>query len=690
MKMLKMTGAAALVAIAACAPADENNGETIAVRAAAESERYTIILSDATVGQLKVDPVEGGVAIDYDYKSNGRGPTIKETIIFDEVGLPIEWSVKGASTFGNEIDESFSLKDGRAEWTDATGPGTASVSEPTLYIPQGGSAYSLFVHARALLNDSDKTMPALPDGTLALEKMETLTASGAQGEIEIAAYALSGAGLNPNYFALDADNKFFAFMTPSFIVVREGFEGEEERLRKLAENYGAARYQQIQEKVAHYYDAPIRIRNVRVFDPETLSLGDNVSVVVNGDRIDRIDALSAPTGDNEVEIDGGGGALVAGLYEMHAHLGEFSALNNIAAGVTSVRDMGNNNDVLSALIENIESGKVAGPRITRSGFIEGKSEYNSNSGILVESEEEALDAVRYYAENGFHQVKLYNSMKGEWAPAIVEEAHRLGLRVAGHVPAFSNANDMIRAGFDELTHINQIMLGWVLDEGEDTRTLLRLTALKRLPDLDLESERVQETMRLLVDNNIVVDPTLTIHEYLTLARNGEIRAGAADYFDHMPAESQRNAKVALAQIASEEEDRAYRGAYDKIVEALKMMKDRGVMLVPGTDLGGAFELHREIELYQQLGYTPAELLKLATYDMAAYLGHDDRGAIAPGMLADFFITPGDPTEDIKAVKTISMVSRGGTIYFPSEIYPEFGVRPFTDIPAVTLPGAAGN
>jgi imidazolonepropionase-like amidohydrolase len=64
---------------------------------------------------------------------------------------------------------------------------------------------------------------------------------------------------------------------------------------------------------------------------------------------------------------------------------------------------------------------------------------------------------------------------------------------------------------------------------------------------------------------------------------------------------------------------------------------------------GAFTLHRELELYQQFGYTPAELLKLGSYDMAQYLGHEDRGVIKPGMLADFFLIPDDPIQDIKVL-----------------------------------------
>jgi len=374
---------------------------------------------------------------------------------------------------------------------------------------------------------------------------------------------------------------------------------------------------------------------------------------------------------------------VPGLYEMHAHTGDNGALLNILAGVTSFRDMGNNNEVLSKLVEKIESGVLAGPRVTRMGFIEGKSEYNANNGILVASEEEALAAVDKYDSLGFYGVKLYNSMNGDWAPAIVKKAHDQGLFVAGHVPAFSNANAMLRAGFDEMTHINQTMLGWVLEPEEDTRTLLRLTAMKRFPELDLNSDKVQETLDLFVANETAMDPTLSIHERLMLSRNGEVTPGALDYVENMPPNEQRSLKVALAQIADDEEDKAYREAYDKIVETLKMMKDKGILIVPGTDLGGAFNLHRELELYtEQLGYTPAEVLKLASYDMAEYLGHDSLGSIEEGKLADFFLVPGNPVEDIKAIKTISMVSRGGTFYYPSEVYPAFGITPFTEKPEV--------
>ncbi|SRX74374.1 amidohydrolase family protein [Aequorivita antarctica] len=646
-----------------------------------EKETFSVITGGIKVGHLNVTRAGDSVAIDYDYKNNGRGPTIKETVVLNADGFPVQWDIAGSSTFGNTIDEHYKLDGKNASWKDASGEATATVEKPSFYVNQSGSPYSLFMTARVLLNSKDKSVSALPAGDLKLTELESIETKTGDSPLKLKTYALSGVNLNPSYFILDANNQFFAMIDARFIIIREGYESEEKEMRMLAEKYSAERFEDLQKRFAHNYDKNIRIRNVKIFDPKTLALTDLASVLVSGNKIVSIDAADA-TGENEIEIDGAGGTIVAGLYDMHGHMGEDDAILNVLAGVTSVRDMGNNNEVLDSLVQKIKSGTLAGPNITRMGFIEGKSPFSANLGILVDSEEEAIAAVQTYADKGFYGIKLYNSMTGAWAPAIVKKAHELNMPVMGHVPAFSTANDMLNAGFDELTHINQTMLGWVLEPGEDTRSLLRLTALQRLPDLDLNSAPVQKTLDLMVKNKVAMDPTLAIHELLLLSRNGETQVGTLDYIDHMPASRQRDAKEAMASIADDKEDKAYRGAYDKIVETLKMMKARGLLIVPGTDLGGAFTLHRELELYQQIGYTPAELLKLGSYDMAQYLGQKDRGAIEPGMLADFFLIPNDPTKDIKAIKTISMVSRGGVLYFPSEIYPEFGITPFVEKPVV--------
>ncbi len=644
-------------------------------------ESFSVIFGSTIVGHLKTHTAGDTIEIDYDYKNNGRGPTMIETIVLNTSGYPVQWDITGNTTFGNAVDEHFTLNGTLASWIDATGSDSTLVDQPKMYVNQSGSPYAAILTARLLLKSKDQTASVLPGGSLKLTEMETLNVAVDSSSVALTTYALSGADMNPSYFIMDDEQRLFAVISPRFVIVREGFESKEKELRAYAEKYSAERFESLQKEYAHDYGKKVRVSNVNIFDPNTLSLTGPSSVLVEGDRIVSVDAADA-AGDDEVVIDGAGGTLVAGMYEMHAHTGDEGGLLNVLAGVTSFRDMGNDNTVLKDLVDKINSGVLAGPRIHALGFIEGKSDYSANNGIVVSSEAEALAAVDSYHDKGYYGVKLYNSMNGDWAPAIVKKAHGYGMFVCGHVPAFATGNDMLRAGFDEMTHINQTMLQWVLQPGEDTRTLLRLTALKRLPGVDLNSPEVQETMDLFVQNKVAIDPTLAIHEVLMKSRNGEVWEGTKDFVDHMPPNAQRDYKVALAQIETPEDDVAYREAYEKIVETLKMMKEKGIFLVPGTDLGGSFFYHRELELYQQLGYTPAELVKLATYDMAQYLGDDDLGSIAPGKLADFFLVPGNPVEDIKAIKTISMVSRGGTIYYPSEVYPAFGIEPFTKMPEV--------
>jgi len=256
--------------------------------------------------------------------------------------------------------------------------------------------------------------------------------------------------------------------------------------------------------------------------------------------------------------------------------------------------------------------------------------------------------------------------------------------VAGHIPAFSNTDEMIAAGYDEITHINQFSLGWVIGPDEDTRTLFRLTALKRLPTLDLQSPKVQHTIDLMVEHKIAIDPTLGIHEQLTKRRDGHIPPGAVDYFDHMPIAWRRDNMKALIDASAPGDDISYRRAFDKLVDVVRMLHERGVFIVFGTDTGGSFTYHRELELYQLAGMTAPEILKRATFDCARYVGQDQRlGSIEKGKLADFFLIPGDPTQNLKAIKTISMVVKDGTFYYPSEVYPKFGVQPFIAAPTVT-------
>lgn len=549
---------------------------------------------------------------------------------------------------------------------------------------QAGSPYAYQQLATLLLKAPGMTMAALPGGTLTLTKGETLSVAGPGGPKRVTRYSLGGIGLSPDEMLLEPDGTLFAALSASSITIAKGYEGEEVRLRERAAQWEADRYVAIERDVAHRYQGPVRIRNVHVFDAKAARLGPLVSVLVNGREIASIEPLDSPASKGETTVDGAGGTLVPGMYEMHAHLGQGDALLQVLAGITTVRDMGNDNAVLDALIHRIDAGEIGGPRVVRSGFIEGKSPFSAQHGFVVDSEAAALDAVRWYGVRGFWQIKVYNSMNPAWVPAIVAQAHRLGMRVAGHVPAFSTADAMIAAGYDEMTHINQFVLGWVIKPSEDTRTLFRLTALKRLAGFDLDGAAPAATIAAMVAGGKAIDPTLGIHENLTQNRDGHVPPGAVDYLDHMPIGFRRDAMKAWVDTSAPGDDAAYRAAFETLVRTVRKLHDAGVFIVFGTDTGGSFSYHRELELYQRAGFTAPEILKRATYDSARYLGVDQsRGTIERGKLADFFLVPGDPTRELKAIKTIRMVVKDGVFYYPTEAYPRFGIKPFTTAPTVT-------
>jgi hypothetical protein len=656
--------------------------------AAADTARFTVITGGKRVGSLTATPASDETRIDYDVKDNGRGPTMAETIRLDADGLPLQWTITGTTTFGSKVSEHFVRKGPQATWVDSTGKGGATIATSSLYVAQSGSPWSDGVYARALLKSADRKLAVLPSGTLAIEAGETLTVQGDAGPIQVTRYDLSGINLKPDTILLDASGALFASVDPRVILVRAGYEGEEARLRKLAADWSTMRYVKMEHDSAHHYPGPVRIKNVRLFDPRTSALTAPVSVLVSGTEIGAIEPLNSPATPGEVAIDGDGGTLVAGLYDMHTHLQQDEALLDLLAGVTSVRDMGNDNEVLSRLIAEIDRGAISGPHVVRSGIIEGKSPFSANNAMLVDSQQSAIDAVRWYGARGYWQIKIYNSMNPAWVPAMTKEAHLLGMRVAGHIPAFSNTDQMIEAGYDEITHINQFALGWVIKPEEDTRTLFRLTALKRLGGLDLQSDKVQHTINMMVTRHIAIDPTLAIHEMLTQNRDGQIPPGAADYFDHMPIGWRRDALKALIDTSAKGDDKAYRDAFDKLIATTRLLHDRGVFIVFGTDTGDSFSYHRELELYERAGMTAAEILKRASYDCARYVGQDQRmGSIEKGKLADFFLIPGDPTKDLKAIKSIRMVVKDGAFYFPSEVYPNFGIRPFVTAPTVVQNGS---
>jgi hypothetical protein len=358
---------------------------------------------------------------------------------------------------------------------------------------------------------------------------------------------------------------------------------------------------------------------------------------------------------------------------MHAHLFESQAPLYIACGVTTVRDLGNDIDSLSDLRRRIDAREAIGPSVIPAGFVDGSGPYAGPLKVLVDSEAEARAAIDRYKQLNYPQIKIYSSIKPELVPFIVKYSHGLGLRVSGHVPAGMNAEDAVRAGFDELQHMNFIFLNFLVDRSADTRTPLRFTALaEHAAELDLGSQRVQSFIGLLKERSIVVDPTLSTFEGLLAARTGEVSPTYASIASRLPPMTQRSLKGGgLAPAATE----ANSSAFAALLKMVRLLYRAGIPIVAGTDaVFPGFVVHRELELYVQAGLPAPAVLRIATLGAAKVMKRDrDSGSIAPGKQADLIIVDGNPAERISDIRKIKTVVKQGVLFDAKELEERIGL-----------------
>jgi hypothetical protein len=361
---------------------------------------------------------------------------------------------------------------------------------------------------------------------------------------------------------------------------------------------------------------------------------------------------------------------------------------HLAGGVTFGRDPGADNATLLELERRIAGGELLGPRMKNSGFLEGKSPFSARfGGFIVENVEDAKARVRWYASHGFWGIKIYNSMPPDFVRPMAEEAHRLGLQVSGHVPAFMPVERAIRDGYDEIHHINQFLLGFLIDPlKEDTRTPFRFTALgERTAGLDLTSEPVRRMVKLMKARKVTLNPTMATFAPLLLARPGKASFAEAPWLDHMPMVVQR-ARRSLSLDVKPTQYALYDASWKRVEEALRMLHREGVTLVPGTDDTAGVMLHSELEVWVQAGIPAPATLTAATLGVARLLGVDRQvGSIAPGKLADLYLVDGDPTQDIRAIRKGRLVVTNGAYYYPDEIHAALGIAPFAPRAPVVAP-----
>ncbi|MEK8049728.1 amidohydrolase family protein [Ideonella sp. DXS22W] len=666
----------------------------LAQPAGATSWRYALVGESTAkpLGQLVITADPGAVpsaglprafSVRYAYKDNGRGPETVEQVRLADDGSLLSYRVQGTSTFGSAIDEHFAREAGRVRWQSPVDRGDRGHEGAALYAAMGGSPALDAVAVAALARRADRALPLLPSGRLSqrvLDRFE-LVQGGQRQRLQLLAH--TGLGLSPNYlWATDepAPRLFASLWLGWGALVAEGWADSLPQLRERQRAAEAALHRQHAAEWLQPLPGLTVVRNARVFDSAAARLGPLSDVYLVHDRISAVvPAGSMVPRAPDTEIDAAGRVMLPGLFDMHDHAWRGSGGLHLAAGVTTVRDMGNANDALQQLIAERQRRELAYPHIVPAGFIEGASPFSSVHGILVRTLDDAKAAVDWYAQRGYPMVKIYNSFPREFLRETVAYAHQRGLRVGGHVPAFLRADEVLDMGFDEVSHVNQLLLNFLVTPSTDTRTLDRFyLPAERLGELDLDSAPVRDFIAKLAARGTTVDLTLMTFQFLQ-QRDGEVPAEYADVMAHLPPDMQRGALAAQMKIPDDATARRYRAAVARLGQFAARLHAAGVTLVAGTDHTAGIVLHSELIGYARAGLTPAQALQVATYNGAKVSGTlGDRGEIRPGRRADLLLVDGEPTQCIEDIRRVALVITQGALLRPRQVHEALGIRPFTD------------
>jgi imidazolonepropionase-like amidohydrolase len=380
--------------------------------------------------------------------------------------------------------------------------------------------------------------------------------------------------------------------------------------------------------------------------------GDYVSpavIVIENDRIVGINPPTVPAGARVINLPGH--TLLPGFIDMHSHLavtlegdwkhhdatqtpadaallGARNARVTLLAGFTTTRDIGNNGGFVDvALSHAIDKGLIDGPRVVpagyslgitgghcdETGYAPGVLETDFRKGI-VDGVDEVLKGVRYQIKHGAQVIKICAtagvlSAEGPAGAqqfndaelrAVVEEASRHGLRVSAHAHGTAGIAAAVRAGVTTIEH------GTTLDEA---------------------------TAKLMKDKGTYWSATTYVWDVLDFPGMSPVMVRKRDEL-----------KV-------------------RIGNSVKLALKHGVKIVVGSDeLWVHGRNAREFVSLQRYGLSPAQAIRAGTLTAAEALGVNDRGELAPGLLADIVAVAGDPLKDVKALTDVRFVMKGGKVY----------------------------
>ena len=397
-------------------------------------------------------------------------------------------------------------------------------------------------------------------------------------------------------------------------------------------------------------------------DVTILIKGDNIIAI--GQRLKTI----IPKGAKVINVSGK--TLSAGLWDMHVHANQVDwSPAYLAAGVTTIRDPGNEIEFATAFRDVVNSGKAIGPEILLAGMVDGAGA-DGNGIIRATTPDEARQVVRMYKSKGYLQIKIYSILKPELVKVITDEAHKLGLTVTGHLPGTMDATDAVESGMDQINHTYHFLSGMY----PNTKDKESRKSFKSISEINLESPEVKNAIQFFLKNKTVLDPTISVYTIRYRSQNiplKEMEPGITKIPNELYEDrgSQRGVSGRTYDTA--------KIAIDKALKLIGMLHKAGVTIVAGTDNGvPVHSLYLELELYVKAGFTPMEAIQAATIVPAKVMKRDkETGTIEVGKRADIAIYDSNPLENISNIRSVSAVISRGYYYKSAPLWRSVGFKP---------------
>jgi imidazolonepropionase-like amidohydrolase len=579
-------------------------------------------------------------------------------------GMPASVEIRGVTPNGNAA-ETFGIAAGQAKWKSQIDSGSTDYTKPAFYVSLGGPMDTNAWFLEKLLASPNRTMKLLPAGEARAARLATLEVGSGAKKQTVTLWGVSGVGTSPLPVWADANDKFFG-VTLGLNWIPADYAGEADRMEKAQAAAMAAQAPMLARTLVQPRSGPVAFTRVRVFDADNLKFLEDQTVVVDKGLIAAVGpaASTTPPAGAQV-IDGTGKTLVPGLWDCHMHVGDdYTGVQELSLGITSVRDPGNNDKLTIDRRARAAAGQLLMPHVYPSSLIDGKGTYTAQVANVATTQEEAIALVDQAKKNQFTGVKFYGTFKPEWLPAATAEAHKLGLHVHGHIPAGIRPTQAIEAGYDEITHINWIMMQAMpesvlpVDNG-----IMRFEGPGRYAkDVNLDGPEIQSIIKMMAARKIYSDPTMVAFESLYVPENGDLSPSYAPFQGTMPPTTERNFRMGGFAVPKDLTRADYRASWAKMVALLGRMHQAGIPIVAGTD-GSGIEIIHELEIYTQAGFTPAEALAAATIIPARLVGQDQHtGSIKPGKAADLVLVEGDLSQRIGDLRQTRVVMMDGKLF----------------------------